>query len=120
MVKPRKKQMLKQKDLLAMATWQPIPSKAPTKTGTSLAAQELTDKQNAYLTMKATTKAAARVRKAAPGTRGVKKVRKYQLGTLALHEIRRYQRLTELLCRKLSFQKLVGEITQDFNFSQLL
>ena len=75
--KIRRKQTPKQKELLAKMTQHPLPSKAPTKTGTSLSTQAVTDKMNAHPTAKATTNAAARVRIAAPGTRRGKKVRKY-------------------------------------------
>ena len=114
MGKPWKKQLPQQKDLLAKVTWQHTPSKAPTKTGALLTAQELADKKKHPPCSQSCYKCSRKSEKAIPGTGGVKKVRKYWLHTMALHEIRRYHKSTELLCRKLSFQKLARETAQDF------
>ena len=102
-----------QRELVAKVIRQPLPSKAPTKTGTLLTAQKLVGKQKTCLTGKATTNAVARMRIATQDTGRVKKVRKYWPSIINLHVVRRYQKLMDLLCRKLSFQMQVREIAQD-------
>ena len=70
----RKKHMLMQKELLTKVTWQPLPSKAPTK-------KEASD---VHLAAKAATKVAAKAKVAAQGKGKIKKSKSYRLGIVAL------------------------------------